>query len=130
MQIALSHMPCQQCGRSDAEWVATIRAGGYSMDDMHQMQMDHRVVGQILHAKESGHKHTSDFAKSQGLEYCQQWDQLRAQDGLLWHHYAQPNENQDWLQLVVPRQLQPQIIEELHQGIGAGHLGQEKPWDS
>ena len=130
---ALSRMPCRQCGRSEVELVATIRAdniiGGYSLDDMHRMQMEDHVVGQILQAKESGPKPMSNYAKSQGLEYRrlhQQWDQLRTQDGLLWRHYAQPNQNQDWLQLVVPKQLRPRIIEELHQGIGGGHLGHEK----
>ena len=55
--------------------------------------------------------------KSQGLEYhclSQQWDQLRIQNGLLWHHYAQLNHSQDRLQLVVPKKLRQQIVEELH----------------
>ena len=112
--------------------VATIRPdntiGGYSLEDIHQLQADDPVVGKILHDKETGQKTTDGHAKSQGLEYrrlSQQWDQLRIQNGLLWHHYAQPNHSQDWLRLVVPKQLRQQIVEELHQGIGGVHLGHE-----
>ena len=36
------------------------------------------------------------------------------------------NENLDRLRLILPKQFRPQIIEELHQGIGGGHLGHEK----
>ena len=46
---ALPRTPCWQWGRSDVELVATIRAdnitGGYSLDDMRQMQMEDHVVG-------------------------------------------------------------------------------------
>jgi len=48
------------------------------------------------------------------------------EDGVLWHHYAKPNHNDDWLQLLVPKQLCPQVLEDLQQGIGSGHLGQDK----
>jgi len=96
---------------------------------MHQLQVDDPVLRKILQAKDKDQKPTYEYAKSQRLEYCrlsQQWEQLRIQNGLLWRHYALPNQNQDRLQLVVPKQLQPQIIKELHQGIGGSHLGHEK----
>ena len=56
----------------------------------------------------------------------QQWDQLVVCDGVLWQHFVHPNQDQSWLQLVVPQQIYPFILEELHQGVGSGHLGQEK----
>ena len=37
-----------------------------------------------------------------------------------------PNQNWNWLQLVVSKQIRPLILEEIHQGMGSGHLGQEK----
>ena len=130
---ALSRRPCRQCGRTDDISITTIAADnvivGYSLEEMHQLQVNDPVVGKILQAKDTGQKPTVEYAKSQGLEYrrlSQQWDQLRIQDGLLWRHYAQPNQNLDRLQLVAPKQLRSQIIEELHQGIEGGHLGHEK----
>jgi len=40
-----------------------------------------------------------------------------------------PNKDQSWLQLVAPKEIHLFILEELHQGIGSGHLGQEKTLD-
>jgi len=48
------------------------------------------------------------------------------EDGVLWRHYARPNHNQDWLQLLVPKELRPYVLEFHHQGIDSGHLGQDK----
>ena len=93
------------------------------------MQLEDNTVGLILKAKETNQKPSADHAKSQGLEYrrlCQQWHQLVAQEGVLWQYHAQPRENQGWLQLVVPSNLHPRILEELHQGVGSGHLGHDK----
>ena len=80
---------------------------------MHRLQVDDPVVGKILQAKDTGQKPTGAHGKSQGLEYrrlSQQWDQLRIQDGLLWRHYAQPNENLDRLQLVVPKHFDRKLL--------------------
>ena len=93
------------------------------------MQLEDNIVGPLLKAKETNQKPSADHAKSQGLEYrwlCQQWEQLVAQEGVLWRYYAQPRENQGWLQLVISCNLRPSILEELHQGVGSGHLGHDK----
>ena len=69
------------------------------------------------------------YTKSQGIEYhrlSQQWDQLAVCGGVLWRHVAHPNQDQSWLQLVVPQQIHSLILEALHQGIGSGYLGQQK----
>ena len=130
---ALSRAPCQQCGRSDIQPVATITSanitGGFSLEEMRQLQLDDNTIGQLLRAKETNQKPTDAYTKAQGVEYrhlSQQWDQLAIRDGLLWRYFMHPNQDQSWLQLVVPKQIRPLILEELHQGIGSGHLGQEK----
>ena len=71
---ALSRRPCRQCGRSDdIVSAATISAdntiAGYSLEDMHQLQVDDPVVGKILQAKDTGEQPTGDYAKGHGLEY-------------------------------------------------------------
>ena len=133
---ALSRVPCQQCGRSDATPVATITSanttGGLSMDEMCQLQLDDNTIGPLFRAKETNEKPTDFYAKAQSIEYrclSQQWDQLAIQDGVLWRHFMHPRQDQSWLQLVAPKQIRPLILEELHQGIGSGHLGQEKTLD-
>ena len=106
--------------------------GGFSLEGMRQLQLDDDTVGQLLRTKETNQKPTSAYEKSQSIEYrrlSQQWDQLSIQDGVLWQHFMHPNQDRSWLQLVMPKQIRPLILEELHQGIGSGHLGQEKTLD-
>ena len=96
---------------------------------MRELQLQDQNIGELLRAKEANQRPSDSFSKTQGLEYrslYQQWGQLVVEDGVLWRHYAQPNHYQDWLQLLVPKQFRPQILEDVHQGIGSGHLGQVK----
>ena len=47
--------------------------------------------------------------QGRSIAYCQflqQRQQLVVHDGVLWRYYAQPQEEQSWLQLVVPRELE------------------------
>ena len=45
----------------------------------------------------------------------QQWEQLAIYDFLCWH-FMDPNQDQSWLQLVLPKQICPLILGELQQG--------------
>ena len=56
----------------------------------------------------------------------QQWEQLVVNNGILYRYYAQPREDQGYLQLVVPTAIREQILRELHEGVASGHLGQDK----
>ena len=104
---ALSRIPCRQCGRTDITPVEIITlastAGGFSVDEIRQLQLDDKIVGQLLRAKEAGQKPTGAYARAQGIEYhrlSQQWDQLTIQNGVLWHHFIHPTQDQSLLQLV------------------------------
>ena len=119
--------------KSDTQSVATITSanttGGFILEEKHTLYLDDTIIGKLLKAKVTNQKPTDAYTKSQGIEYCclsQQWDQLAVCDGVLWLHFAHPYPDQSWLQLVVPQQICPLILEELHQGVGSGHLGQEK----
>ena len=99
---------------------------------MRQLQLDDNTIGPLLRAKETNEKPMYFYAKAQSIEYrhlSQQWEQLAIQDGVLWQHFMHPKQDQSWLQLVAPKQIRSLILEELHQGIGSGHLGQEKTLD-
>jgi len=113
---ALSRLPCRQCGRNEMELIAAISStnsiGGHTLNDLRELQMEDSIIGLLLRARETDQKPSNNFAKTQCLEYrhlYQQWDQLIVEDGVLWRHYAQPNYNDDWLQLLVPKQLRPQV---------------------
>ena len=53
----------------------------------------------------------------------QKWEQLEVKDGLLYRRYENNAGNAVWLQLVVPKSLRNQILQELHGGVVSGHLG-------
>ena len=130
---ALSRLPSRQCGRQAEDIIASISSptvsGGYSSDELQQMQLDDKYLEGLLQAKESSQKPSQDYSRSQSLQYrrlYQQWDQLVVREGVLWRYYAQPDEKMSWLQLIVPKSLRSDIVKEAHQGISGGHLGQEK----
>ena len=43
--------------------------GGFSLEELHQFQLDGNTVEQLLRAKETNQKPTSAYEKSQGIEY-------------------------------------------------------------
>ena len=55
----------------------------------------------------------------------QLWEQLVVDAGVLYRRYELP-EGSIHLQLVVPKVLQKDILEDLHKGVLGGHLGVEK----
>ena len=57
---ALSRLPCRQCGRQAEDTIASISSptvsGGYSANEIRQMQLDDKCLGALLQAKESSQK--------------------------------------------------------------------------
>ena len=43
--------------------------------------------------------------------------------------FKEPNKDQHWFQLIVPREHRPRILTALHEGVAGGHLGQEKTFN-
>jgi len=107
--------------RNEMEVIVAISSnniiGGHTLNDLRELQMENSVIRPLLRAMEADQKSSNNFAKTQCLEYrrlYQQWNQLIVEDDVLWCHYAQPNHNYDWLQLLGPKQLRPQVLEDLH----------------
>ena len=69
---ALSRAPRQQCGRSDTQSVAIITSanttGGFTLEEMHTLQLDETIVGKLLRVKETNQKPTDAYMKSQSIE--------------------------------------------------------------
>ena len=140
---ALSRIPCRQCGRSshastdpvtppvteELQVAAANLTDSHTAEDVRQAQLLDDSISGILQAKEADNKPSAEFARSQCPSYRrlhQQWDQLVVQEGVLWRHYHTPSESHNWLQLIVPQSLQQVVLKELHEGVGGGHLGQDK----
>ena len=149
----LSRMPCTQCGRenhgidSPQEAMAigeqappgvTVRTPEHpvasvltetSTTELHQKQLDDDPIGLLLSAIEKGERPTSDVVRGQGPEaqrLAQLWDKLLVEEGVLKRRYEDSQGHSTRLQLVVPRSMRKEVLQELHAGALEGHLGEEK----
>ena len=133
---ALSRLPCRQCGVNLVDQMTTISPtvvanitlnGMYSTEDLRRAQIDDPAIGPLLKAMEENQK--PSFSSAESPEYrrlCQLWGQLVLSQGLLYRMFEGPNDNQSWLQLIVPRKHRQEILAFIHEGPAGGHLGHEK----
>ena len=147
---ALSRLPCKQCGRESHDHDLTQGVGlvdhdvgalqqspaivleGKSDEEIRQMQLQDDSVGYILRAKEKDQKpHTGDIkGKSMVVRRLNQlWSRLEIHNGILWRLYEDSSGKKEWLQLVLPRELREQVLQEFHAGVISGHLGEQKMLD-
>jgi len=95
---------------------------------MYTSQANDEIISPILHAKESGIKPVDGKLKGEGRAVhllLQQWEQLLLHDGLLYRQFEKDNGN-SYLQLVVPKSKQEDVLREAHAGQCGGHLGEDK----
>ena len=133
---ALSRLPCQQCGRvshTSSTPVGMLTSSditcGYSPQQLRIMQLTDECIGQLLRAKETNMQPSTNFAKSQPIAFrrlLQQWEQLVIVSGVLYRQFIHPSSDLNYLQLIVPERLKAEILQNLHEGIAGGHLGQDK----
>lgn len=100
-----------------------------SRDDLRRIQLEDPTVGFVLRARERGERPSSDLLKGKSLEarlLMQRWDKLQVAEGVLWRHFEDDRGGDTWMQLIIPRALRNQLLEELHAGVVGGHLGEEK----
>jgi len=102
--------------------VSDLSLSASSPADFRAAQLADTVIKPILQSKEANQH--PDVSPADSL--CQVWDQLIVKDGVLYRWFAGPDDNSNHLQLVVPSNLRPEILESLHGGIVGGHLGHEK----
>ena len=127
---ALSRQPCRQCGR-DSHSDNPVQAVSLSIqdDNLRQLQLNDDLVGRFLKAKEANSKPNKQ--EIQGMSpharrLAQIWDQLIIHNGLLYRRYEGVDDSSHHLQLLVPECKRKQVLEDLHEGVLGGHLGQEK----
>ena len=135
---ALSRLPCKQCGRDSHAEETSIGAVtktrrspllGKSSQDIRRFQLDDPTVKFVLIAKEKDEKPDPSILKGQSLQVrrlIQLWNRLEVKDGVLWRRFDDDQSKANWMQLIVPKSLKEEIMEELHAGVVGGHLGEEK----
>ena len=138
---ALSRRPCDQCGRNNHDQtncevtIATTSVQppqqGEPIEKLRETQLADPVLGPLLRGKETGHKPSAmevGNASRYTRRLLQIWDQLKVLDGILCRMYISPHDPQEPLvaQQVIPRQLQEEVLKDLHEGVMGGHLGVDK----
>lgn len=86
-------------------------------------------ISLVLKAKESN-IHLSSVQKQAGSielrRLVQIWDQLVIKDGLLFRKYLNNQKQDVHYQMVIPKAMRMEVLEELHGRISGGHLGEDK----
>ena len=147
---ALSRRPCNRCQRPEMQCsgqesqhqkqltqvaVTSFTTGDHGREqtaidlELRTSQLHDNVVGPVLQAKETNCRLSKDSLKQHCREVTQleqQWDQLVLQHGVLYRRFESPSRNQLYLQLVVSKDQQNKILQEIHGGRMGGHLGEER----
>ena len=133
---ALSRRPCTQCGRdSHGEDLTEPAPKPVAVllerppQDLRKLQLEYGPCHLLLQAVEKGKKPDVGDVRREGPEaqrLLQLWERLSVDQGLLKRKYEDARGNSSWQQLVVPRTLREEIMQELHAGPLEGHLGVDK----
>ena len=132
---SLSRRPCTQCGREShfdntiiaAENQTTVLTEK-SAAELRKIQLEDGPIGFMLKAVEKGERPSSDDVRGQGPDaqrLNQLWSKLLTENGVLKWKYVDTN-GTSRLQLIVPREIREEVLQELHAGELGGHLVEEK----
>lgn len=92
-------------------------------------QLEDENIGFILKAKETQQKPDAQSLKAKPREahqLSQLWDQLVVKEGILYRQFEESSGKSSHLQLIIPRQLREEVLEEAHAGTMSCHLGEDK----
>ena len=106
-----------------------IWAYGHTKEELRKLQRNDRNISKLLKWKESSGRPYGPEVTSSGPEvrhYWLYWTSLELHDGLLFkrtnHHNGMPNHKQ----LIVPKAIRDEIIQQMHNAVLSGHLGRRK----
>ena len=94
--------------------------------DLMALQLEDDAIGVVLSAKEADNRLTKDDVSGKShvtRRLVQIWDQLVLSKDVLMREYVDVKHGASHKQLVVPKALQSDILDELHAGTSGGHLG-------
>ena len=99
----------------------------YSTEEMRKLQMEDATLGPVFAAVKSGRRPLADLISAwqrESMWLLQQWESLCMYNGLMYRRNFL--EQMTKLQLVLPYSLHCEVLKELHEGAGGGHLGESK----
>ena len=102
---------------------------GHSVHDIREMQRSDPDIGHIVSWKLEGKppsvKEASVFSPVV-RHYVIEWDSMVLNNGILFRNYRKVDGTGNYLQLVVPKVLQNDVMYHMHNSVMSGHLGQKK----
>jgi len=98
-------------------------------ESVREAQLADPMIGPILRAREAGTPLIPELINASNhhtRQLLQQWEQLVVRDGVLYRTFESTDGASYRLQMVIPTQLQVQVLREIHGGRLSGHLGEVK----
>ena len=134
---ALSRLPCTQCGLAKEQReevvvlpVAALQISGLNMEEIKKMQAQNNEWKLLIEARKANIPPSLKEQEGKSIEFrrlCQIWDQLALREGVMYRKYFDSkNHSGIRYQLLVPASLRKRVLEETHDGLCGGHLGEEK----
>uniref|UniRef100_A0AAV2KVV7 Gypsy retrotransposon integrase-like protein 1 n=1 Tax=Knipowitschia caucasica TaxID=637954 RepID=A0AAV2KVV7_KNICA len=100
-----------------------------SSEQLQQLQESHTTLALIRKWLELPRRPEWPAVPPHGTDikaYYSQWGNIELRNSLLFRRWRAPGQGKDILQLLVPRSLQPQVLQSVHGSIGSGHFGISK----
>ena len=97
--------------------------------ELHKKQLDDLDISSVLKWKESGNQPFGQevcSASAATRHYWNCWDLLQVENGVLMRRFVRQDATGDHLQFVVPRSMHSEILQQVHNSLLGGHLGQKK----
>ncbi len=120
----------EPCNHDDDTDVGSTWAGGYTKAQLVALQEADADLGKVMAwMEESGHRPPRDRVAAESpvtRHLWLLWDQLQLTGGVLYKRQESTAKTNEVLQLVVPRCLQNEIMEHMHNSTISGHLGVKK----
>ena len=126
---ALSWLPCQQCGRDSHDTTISVVTLAEDTGLIRKSQMDDHLLGFFLSTKEDNQKPNKSQVQAMSphaRRLLQLWDQLVIHNSLLHRRFESPKDKAPTLQLLLPESMRKEVIQDMHEGILGGHLGEDK----
>jgi len=100
-------------------------SSNYSLKDLRDLQVDDKDIGLvILWVKPTGN--TIALVSAATRHFVQCWDALVLEHGVLMRKFSKKDGTGSFLQLVVPKSLQKDVLYQMHNSLLSGHLGGKK----
>ena len=111
------------------EYLAATWIGEKIVADLQNAQSNYTDIRPLLQAKMAGNRPTSQEMVTNSpaaRHYWVLWDSLEVHNNVIYKRFVEKDGSGEYLQLVVPRSMKPEILFQMHDSVISGHLGCKK----